>query len=127
MFRYKHTQYAWQAYRRRETKVEYLKFRIEVARSSLGKYGTPVSGASRPQSQAIETRVLDEIRFDSISHWMVPAVKLNMCAISKKNSAQMRKMLFHVLQHVFYCVLRFVFRYFLIKFFSHKLSRFISN
>lgn len=78
---------AWQIYRRQKNcnKTDYLNFRREVVQIYLKKYGQSIKGGGRPKSsKPISGRTHEEVRYDGISHWMVPANKQNRCAECKK-------------------------------------------
>lgn len=81
---------AWQLYRKGAgKKLDYLYFRREIVQTYLQKYGTPRVGGGRPVThKTLPSRVPEQVRFDRMNHWIVPAEKQNRCAVCKKNSTR---------------------------------------
>lgn len=78
---------AWQIYRTRYgDKYDLLAFRRRIVQVYFAKYGTPISTGGRPVSRKeLGSRVVNEIRYDRLDHWIVNADKQNRCAFCKKN------------------------------------------
>ncbi|RZB41560.1 DDE Tnp 1 7 domain containing protein, partial [Asbolus verrucosus] len=83
---------AWQIYGRNpDNKLDYLHFRRHIVQVYFLKYGYPPthSGRGHPKtSKKLDGRVPEEVRYDGLNHWMVPAEKQNRCALCKKNSTK---------------------------------------
>lgn len=83
---------AWQYYRLQPNcrKTDFLQFRRTVVQVYLKKYARSISTRGRPKlSKPLQERIHNQIRYDGMNHWIVPAKKQNRCAECHKNTIKM--------------------------------------